>query len=197
MKKNNVTTFPIFFRAPANCAQYFTGVSGSFSSYNFGGGQFLANQRYDTCFRREQGKVTAFCSGDMLGFLNQFTSFSRILFDLLHAEPRNNPGHIWVVRSSRFAGSRRTIRGYKTGPEYYLVGQLTSLYNDFFLLLRTGQGASRPTWASPGRPRGPGRPRRSAVRCLVPPTHKAPQEEFWVQIEQNITTTTKTHFDII
>ena len=45
--------FPL--RAPTDCVQYFTGVSGSVKSYNYAGGQILAGQRYNNCIRTEKG----------------------------------------------------------------------------------------------------------------------------------------------
>jgi hypothetical protein len=44
-------------RAPADCRQYFTGVSGTFKSYNFAGGAFLSAQQYTNCFRQELGET--------------------------------------------------------------------------------------------------------------------------------------------
>ena len=51
------TLYNIFCRAPADCRQYFTGVSGAVKSYNFAGGQMLASQQYTDCFRQELGKI--------------------------------------------------------------------------------------------------------------------------------------------
>eukprot|EP00095_Tigriopus_kingsejongensis_P002473 maker-scaffold326_size205590-snap-gene-0.16 protein:Tk02473 transcript:maker-scaffold326_size205590-snap-gene-0.16-mRNA-1 annotation:"hypothetical protein D910_04166" len=42
-------------RAPSGCTQFFTGVTGTISSYNFGGGQVLENQHYGNCIRQEKG----------------------------------------------------------------------------------------------------------------------------------------------
>ncbi|XP_059096032.1 uncharacterized protein LOC131890653 [Tigriopus californicus] len=42
-------------KAPANCVQYLTGVSGSFQSYNFQGMVVNDNQNYLTCMRQERG----------------------------------------------------------------------------------------------------------------------------------------------
>eukprot|EP00094_Tigriopus_californicus_P013720 TCALIF_13276-PB protein Name:"Protein of unknown function" AED:0.26 eAED:0.26 QI:24/0.8/0.66/1/0.4/0.5/6/0/195 len=42
-------------KAPANCVQYFTGVSGSFQSYNFQGMVINDDQNYLTCIRQERG----------------------------------------------------------------------------------------------------------------------------------------------
>lgn len=38
---------------PPGCLQYFTGVTGQISSYNFQGGLHLANQLYTNCIRQE------------------------------------------------------------------------------------------------------------------------------------------------
>ena len=46
----------LLLRAPTDCKQYFTGRSGNFKSYNFGGGVMLASQIYTMCFRQELGK---------------------------------------------------------------------------------------------------------------------------------------------
>jgi len=43
------------WRAPTDCTQYFTGVSGSVKSYNFAGGQLLNSQYYTNCIRTEKG----------------------------------------------------------------------------------------------------------------------------------------------
>ena len=42
-------------RAPTDCVQYFTGISGSVKSYNYAGAQLLAGQRYNNCIRTEKG----------------------------------------------------------------------------------------------------------------------------------------------
>lgn len=44
-------------RPPTDCVQYFTGVSGTFQSYNFAATtpQAIANQNYLYCFRQEEG----------------------------------------------------------------------------------------------------------------------------------------------
>ena len=47
----------LYFRAPTDCVQYFTGVAGSISSYNHeGGGTQLSSQNYNLCIRQEQGE---------------------------------------------------------------------------------------------------------------------------------------------
>ena len=38
-------------RAPTDCVQYFTGVTGTIQSYNFAGGQLLNSQYYNNCIR--------------------------------------------------------------------------------------------------------------------------------------------------
>lgn len=43
------------WKAPTNCVQYFTGISGSVQSYNHQGSQFLESQDYQNCFRTEKG----------------------------------------------------------------------------------------------------------------------------------------------
>ena len=43
------------FRAPTDCVQYHTGISGNIKSYNFAGAQLLKNQRYMNCIRTERG----------------------------------------------------------------------------------------------------------------------------------------------
>merc|ERR1712241_1532849 len=43
------------YKAPTDCVQYFTGVSGSVKSYNYAGSQILAGQRYNNCIRTEKG----------------------------------------------------------------------------------------------------------------------------------------------
>ncbi len=52
--------YSIFHRAPSDCRQYFTGASGTFKSYNFGGGLMLAGQMYTYCFRQELGKKSLY-----------------------------------------------------------------------------------------------------------------------------------------
>ena len=39
----------------SGCTQWFTGVTGTLQSYNFAGGQHLANQDYSICVRQEAG----------------------------------------------------------------------------------------------------------------------------------------------
>jgi len=43
------------WKAPTDCTQYFTGVSGNVKSYNFAGSQILQTQNYDNCIRQEKG----------------------------------------------------------------------------------------------------------------------------------------------
>jgi len=43
------------WRAPTDCAQYFTGSAGNIKSYNFAGGQLLNAQYYTNCIRTEAG----------------------------------------------------------------------------------------------------------------------------------------------
>ena len=47
----------VLLRAPTDCVQFFTGPAGNFESFNFnsGNGQFLQNQQFNICFRREEG----------------------------------------------------------------------------------------------------------------------------------------------
>lgn len=42
-------------RAPAGCVQYFTGLTGTVSSYNFQGMLLLQAQNYQNCIRQEEG----------------------------------------------------------------------------------------------------------------------------------------------
>ena len=41
------------FRAPTDCVQYFTGLTGSVANYGFGSGDLLINQEYTMCIRTE------------------------------------------------------------------------------------------------------------------------------------------------
>jgi len=43
------------WKAPTDCVQYFTGVSGNVKSYNFAGSQILQSQNYNNCMRQEMG----------------------------------------------------------------------------------------------------------------------------------------------
>lgn len=40
---------------PSGCVQYYTGMGGTFESYNFNGGLLVANINYNICFRPEKG----------------------------------------------------------------------------------------------------------------------------------------------
>jgi len=42
------------WKAPTDCVQYFTGISGTVENYNFGN-QLIQNQDYDNCIRQEEG----------------------------------------------------------------------------------------------------------------------------------------------
>ena len=55
--KNAFSYIKFYCRAPTDCRQYFTGVSGSVMTYNFG--LMLGGQRYTNCFRQEQGTVVS------------------------------------------------------------------------------------------------------------------------------------------
>ena len=45
----------VSFRAPSDCVQYFTGISGEVKSFNFDGGIQLRDIQYTICIRRETG----------------------------------------------------------------------------------------------------------------------------------------------
>ena len=45
------------FRAPTDCVQWFTGISGNVYSYNFAGSQLLNAQSYNNCIRTEEGEA--------------------------------------------------------------------------------------------------------------------------------------------
>ena len=47
--------FFVSFRAPTDCVQYFTGISGEVKSFNFDGGIQLRDIQYTICIRRETG----------------------------------------------------------------------------------------------------------------------------------------------
>ena len=40
-------------RAPTDCVQYFTGLTGSVANYGFGSGDLLHSQQYSNCIRTE------------------------------------------------------------------------------------------------------------------------------------------------
>lgn len=46
------------WKPPSGCTQYFTGTTGTVSSYNYQGGVHLASQQYTNCIRAEQGYCT-------------------------------------------------------------------------------------------------------------------------------------------
>jgi hypothetical protein len=57
-----------------DCVQYFTGASGTFTTYNYRavGGQQLQGQNYAFCFRQEEGKIKLSCRIEVLiGLWNQ------------------------------------------------------------------------------------------------------------------------------
>merc|ERR1711990_215516 len=43
------------WKAPTDCVQYFTGISGNLKNYNFAGSQILQSQNYNNCLRQEKG----------------------------------------------------------------------------------------------------------------------------------------------
>jgi len=43
------------YKAPTDCVQYFTGLTGSVANYGFGSGDLLINQEYTMCIRTEAG----------------------------------------------------------------------------------------------------------------------------------------------
>ena len=61
------------WKAPTDCVQYFTGISGNVKSYNFAGSQVLLSQNYVNCIRTELGmcaiqwKVSSTTSPDPFG----------------------------------------------------------------------------------------------------------------------------------
>ena len=44
-----------FLAAPEGCLQYYTGLTGTISSFNYAGGMHLAEQNYQVCVRTELG----------------------------------------------------------------------------------------------------------------------------------------------
>ena len=46
------------FRAPTDCVQYFTGLTGSVANYGHGSGDLLINQEYNMCIRTEVGHIS-------------------------------------------------------------------------------------------------------------------------------------------
>ena len=98
---NNITS--TFCRAPADCRQYFTGVSGAVKSYNFAGGQMLASQQYTDCFRQELGNITSyFClCFDIDGLTSSFWHYWLIknlkkFPSLLTVSCRFSPAFLWL-----------------------------------------------------------------------------------------------------
>merc|ERR1711936_524985 len=43
------------WKAPTDCVQYYTGISGNVKNYNYAGAQLLQGQDYNTCIRQEEG----------------------------------------------------------------------------------------------------------------------------------------------
>jgi len=43
------------WKAPTDCLQYFTGISGNVKNYNYAGNQILTSMAYDNCIRQEKG----------------------------------------------------------------------------------------------------------------------------------------------
>ena len=44
-------SYLVFFRAPQDCVQYFTGTQGRVQSYGWAGAQLLAGMNYQNCIR--------------------------------------------------------------------------------------------------------------------------------------------------
>lgn len=54
-----VSTVPCSVRVPTKCGQYFTGLSGTFNSYNYNQkSYYMAGLSYSICFRKEEGYCT-------------------------------------------------------------------------------------------------------------------------------------------
>ncbi|XP_047472573.1 uncharacterized protein LOC125027533 [Penaeus chinensis] len=53
-----VSWIPCSVRIPGMCGMYFTGTSGTVSSYNFGNNYYLAGLKYSVCFRKDRGYCT-------------------------------------------------------------------------------------------------------------------------------------------
>ena len=43
------------WKAPTDCTQFFTGISGAVVSYNYAGSQLLQGNYYTNCIRTEEG----------------------------------------------------------------------------------------------------------------------------------------------
>ncbi|GFW18352.1 CUB domain-containing protein [Trichonephila clavipes] len=74
-------------RAPPNCLQYYTGIEGRFSSFNYvqeessvASGGYLNNLNYAICFRKEVGRCT-----------QTYTAESIDNFVILNLNPNNSP----------------------------------------------------------------------------------------------------------
>ena len=74
----------IFFRAPTDFVQYFTGKSGNVKSYNFAGAQLTQSLEYTNCIRTEEGycsiqwKESSTTSPDPFSFSVDFLTWSLI-----------------------------------------------------------------------------------------------------------------------
>ena len=55
VQSQNQTQNQKFFRAPADCNMYHTGIGGTIQSYNWQGGEQIHGSKWTTCIRREDG----------------------------------------------------------------------------------------------------------------------------------------------
>jgi hypothetical protein len=57
IKEEQVMQKQFFFRAPTDCLQFYTDISGTFQSFNFnnGNGAVIEKQNYNVCFRQAEG----------------------------------------------------------------------------------------------------------------------------------------------
>lgn len=118
-----MTLFAATFRAPAGCTQYFTGLSGSFKSYNHANGQILAAQSYKHCFRQEKGNKNIFCL---------FTKFRERKKVFLPKSSQNDfPMRVATNFPGNFAFSGLSFR--------FSVTQMVSNLDNFAVFFRDGK----------------------------------------------------------
>ena len=85
----------VSFRAPTDCVQYFTGISGEVKSFNFDGGIQLRDIQYTICIRREPGSC-----GIQYTVQDNTTPDS---YDLSDASANANVSYLFLVLHQKYS----------------------------------------------------------------------------------------------
>ena len=132
-------------KAPTGCVQYFTGTSGSVSSYNHLGGNLLSNQWYSVCFRQELGYCSvdfreASAANDAFSIDTGITTGSEITCTA--ADGYISIPNDYSTTSNMRCGGNLNAEDANTTPGVYSHARTTPFIMQVFTLLNTDDAAA-------------------------------------------------------